>query len=367
MKSHSEAGIINSDQTKKYQRSNAMTQEYYNTGRRKFQHITKEKRAQLEILLNIKPKLSKVKIAKTLGIARSTLYEELHRGTVEQIDTNLVKYKKYFADTGQRVYEEHRKNSRNPLKIVKAAKFVEYAEKEMLDKKLSPDAICGYAAAKDLFEEMVCTRTLYNYIDQCLLQVRNIDLPLRVKLNTKVRKIRKNRRIYGDSIEIRPTQINERSEFGHWEIDTIVGTIDSSPVLLTLDERMTRYRIIVKIASKTAKEVNRALRKIIKDFGDKAKHIFKSITADNGSEFAKLNKISKEIHIYFAHPYSSFERGTNEKQNSLARRFFPKGTSFKNVPAHAVQRVQDWINNLPRKIFGYSTSVSLFDDFVNSF
>ncbi len=214
---------------------------------------------------------------------------------------------------------------------------------------------------------MVCTRTLYNYIDQCLLKVRNIDLPLRVKLNTKVRKNRKNRRIFGDSIEIRPEQVNDRSEFGHWEIDTIVGTIDTSPVLLTLDERTTRYRFIVKIPSRTAKAVNRALRKILKSFGDKAKNIFKSITADNGSEFASLKKVAKHLKIFYAHPYSSYERGTNEKQNSLVRRFFPKGSSFKKVPAHALQRVQDWINNLPRKMFGYKSSTSLFDNFVNSF
>ncbi len=96
-----------------------MTKEYYNTGRRKFQHLTKEKRAQLEIILKTNPKLSKVKIAETLGIARSTLYEELKRGTVEQMDTNLIKYKKYFSDVGQRVYEEHRRNSRKPLKWLK--------------------------------------------------------------------------------------------------------------------------------------------------------------------------------------------------------------------------------------------------------
>lgn len=270
----------------------------------------------MEIIIKTNPKLSKVKIAEILGIARSTLYEELKRGTVEQMDTNLIKYKKYFSDVGQRVYEEHRRNSRKPLKMAKAMDFIKYAEKEILENKLSPDTICGYAAATKLFDEMVCTRTLYNYIDQCLLKVRNIDLPLRVKLNTKVHRNRKNRRIFGDSIEIRPEQINDHSEFGHWEIDTIVGTIDTSPVLLTLDERTTRYRFIVKIPSRTAKAVNRALRKILKNFGDKAKNIFKSITADNGSEFASLKKAAKHLRIFYAHPYSSYERGTKFADSS---------------------------------------------------
>ena len=101
-----------------------MTQEYYSTGRRKFQHLTSEKRAQLEILLKVKPKIPKTEIAQMLGIARSTLYDELNRGSVKQLDTNLAEYKKYFADAGQRVYEEHRKNSRNPCKLVKVSEFI---------------------------------------------------------------------------------------------------------------------------------------------------------------------------------------------------------------------------------------------------
>ena len=96
-----------------------MTQEYYSTGRRKFQHLTSEKRAQLEILLKVVPKIPKTKIAQMLGIARSTLYAELGRGSVEQLDTNLVKYKKYFADAGQRGYEEHRKKQQKSLQTGK--------------------------------------------------------------------------------------------------------------------------------------------------------------------------------------------------------------------------------------------------------
>ena len=110
-----------------------MTQEYYSTGRRKFQHLTAEKRAQFKILLKVEPKIPKIKIAQMLGISRSTLYDELNRGIVKQLDTNLVEYKKYFADAGQRVYEEHRKNSLDPCKPAKVTEFIEY-----------PDTIVGY-------------------------------------------------------------------------------------------------------------------------------------------------------------------------------------------------------------------------------
>lgn len=343
-----------------------MTQKDYTTKRKKFQHLTKEKRAQLEILLKIKPKIPKTQIAKTLEIARSTLYEELKRGTVEQLDTNLLLHKKYFADAGQRVYEEHRKNSRNPCKLSKVAEFIEYAEKKILKEKLSPDSVVGEAKKYNLFgDAIVCTKTLYNYIDLMLLKVRNIDLPLRVKIRTKVRKIRKNRRIFGESIENRPEEINNRIDFGHWEIDTIVGTVDTAPVLLTLDERKTRKRIVRKIKSRSCKEVNKALRKIMREYGKSAPKIFKSITADNGSEFAHLSEAVPFAKIYYAHPYSSCERGTNEKQNSLVRRFFPKGKSFEKVSAKAVQRVEDWINFLPRKIFDYSCSYDLFSEYIN--
>lgn len=104
-----------------------MTQGQYNTRKRKFQHLTREKRAQIEILL--RQGVAKTQIAKTVGIARSTLYNELKRGTVEQIDTNLKKYHKYFWDVGQRVYEENRVSSRPPMKLMYAYEFVRYAEK----------------------------------------------------------------------------------------------------------------------------------------------------------------------------------------------------------------------------------------------
>lgn len=336
-----------------------MSQLHYNTKNRNFKHITEKQRIQIETLL--KMNISKTKIAQIVGISRSTLYCELKRGTVEQLDTHLCVHKEYFADAGQRVYNENRKNSRNPLKLVKAHDFIEYAEKQILENKLSPDAVCGRAKLENKFNEIVCTKTLYNYIDKCLIKVKNIDLPLRVKLNTKVRKNRKNRRILGKSIENRPPIVDTREEFGHWEIDTIVDTKDTSPVLLTLDERQTRLRHIFKISSRSSDAVLEGIEKLRKIYGDDFTKVFKSITSDNGSEFAKLPEQLPEIDIYFAHPYSSFERPTNEKQNSLVRRFFPKGKSFKNVSDEAIARVECWINDLPRKIFDYHSSLEFFN------
>lgn len=336
-----------------------MLQKDYNTKRRKFKHLTKEKRAQIEIL--IKNNIPKSQIAKQLGISRSTLYRDLERGTIVQINTHLKEYKAYFCDVGQRVYEENRANSKNTFKFAKVYEFVKYAEKQILENKLSPDAICGRAKLMKSFENMVCTKTLYNYIDIGLLKVKNIDLQLRVKRKTKRDVVKKNRKILGLSIENRPNEIEKREEFGHWEIDTVVGKRDSSSVLLTLDERKTRKRHIIKIDSRSSQSVEQGLNKIIAIYGKKFNAVFKSITSDNGPEFSSLNQFLENVPIYYAHPYSSFERGTNEKQNSLIRRFLPKGKSFDDVSDEAVPQIENWINNLPRKIFGYLSSLELFN------
>lgn len=335
-----------------------MTQDKYTTRRRKFQHLTKEKRAQIEILL--RQGLPKAKIAREVGIARSTLYLELARGTVEQMDSELRVCRKYFGDAGQRVYEAHRQNSRPPLKLVKAYAFVSYAETQMLEEKLAPDAICGAARRSGEFEETVCAKTLYNYIDQRLLKVKNIDLPLKVKRKQRPKAHPAHKRLYGMSIEKRPESVNQRKEFGHWEIDTVVGRQGSSAVLLTLDERTTRFRHIVKIPSRSAQAVEQGLQQLRAVYGERFGSVFRSITSDNGSEFASLPKSCPDVPIYYAHPYAAYERGLNEKQNSLIRRFFPKGCSFDNVSLDAVQRVQDWINRLPRKDFRYASPADLF-------
>jgi IS30 family transposase len=337
-----------------------MTYINYTTNKKTFKHLNYEQRKLIERWLE--EKYTKVKIAELLGVSRSTIYEEINRGTVIQLNSDLSEYKKYFADAGQRVYEEHRANSRKPYKLAEVTEFIEYAEEEILTNKKAPDTICGRAKIENKFSKTVCTKTLYNYIDMGLLRVKNIDLPLRVKLNKKSRVVRKNRRILGESIEKRPEKVNNREEFGHWEIDTVIGTKTKGSVLLTLDERLTRKRFIVKIAGKTTEAVKEGLLSIYSSFGDNATKIFKSITSDNGSEFAKLSTtLPSSTSIYYAHPYSSGERGTNEKQNSLIRYFYPKGRSFNDVSETLIARVEDWINNLPRKFAKYLTSNELFE------
>lgn len=338
-----------------------MSQEQYSTKGRKFKHLNEYQRGKIEVMLKLK--IPKARIAKELGISRSTLYEEIKRGTVTQLTSELMEVQRYFADVGQRVYEERRRESRNPYKLAAAIEFVSYAEKKILEDKLSPDAICGREALECRFPVSVCTKTLYNYIDTGLVKVKNIDLLMRVKRKPMKRsENRENKRLYGESIEKRPAYIENRQEAGHWEIDTVVGKKETKEVLLTLDERKTRKLLVVKLPSWTAAAVREGMRSLLAPLGDRVGDVFKSITSDNGSEFASLPDILPHTAVYYAHPYSSFERGTNENQNGLIRRFFPKGTDFASVSDEAIRRVQDWINSLPRKILLYRSPIELFHD-----
>ena len=152
-----------------------------------------------------------------------------------------------------------REASRKPFKLSTAAPFLKYLEKEVLQNKFFPDSICGRAKLQNMFPVTLCTKTIYNYIDLGLISIKNIDLPLRIRRNPKKHHCRKNRRILGDSIEQRPQIVNVRQEFGHWEIDTIVGKRKAGEVLLALDERMTRCRHVIKISGKTKEGVRKGL------------------------------------------------------------------------------------------------------------
>lgn len=132
--------------------------------------------------------------------------------------------------------------------------------------------------------------------------------------------------------------------------------------IASADERMTRRRQIIKIPSKTKAGVAAGLNLLRQTYGNNFAKVFRGITSDNGSEFNSLADAFKEGCVYFAHPYSSGERGANEKQNSLVRRFIPKGKDIATVSDYTVQKTEDWINNLPRKILGYRTSEELFQE-----
>ena len=295
-------------------------------------------------------------------IARSTLYEEIKRGTVTQKRSDWTYYEQYFAQSGQMRYERNRENSGKPSKFNAAQDFIRYVENAILKDKHSPDAICGRAKRMNLFEVSVCTKTIYNYIVMGLLKVKNIDL--RQKVRRRKRKEKKNHddgRTLGESIDRRDPLVDERSTFGNWELDTIVGKKGTDPVLLAADERKKRKRHLIKIRAKTAEAVAEGIAKLRELYGAQFSQVFRTITCDNGSEFARLQEAVPEAKVYDAHPYAPWERGTNEKQNALVRYFIPKSMDMTNLSEEEVQRVEVWINTLPRKILGYETPQERFD------
>ena len=263
------------------------------------------------------------------------------------------------------MYIENRQNSRKNYRCLETVDFLRYVEEKVITAGWSIDACVGYAKKNHLFDEneMVCTKTLYNYIDSGLLSITNMDLAEKLSRNTKTKKVRRNKKNLGKSIEERPEDVELREEFGHWEIDSVIGKKkDTEPVVMTIVERKLRMSLWIKVKNHTAEAIDEALAELIPQFGDKYKEIFKSITGDNGSEFANLSKLeSMGISVYFTHPYTSCEKGTNECHNKMLRRFIPKGKSIEDYSADDIMYFADKINNLPRKILNYHTPEELFE------
>lgn len=330
------------------------------TPKSKGQHLTLSERIEIQMMKRLE--YSNRRIAKVINRSHSTINDEIKRGLASQkkiVNGKAYYTDDYYAETGQMVYERHRENCQPHYKLFKVEKFIEYATQKIVKDKWSPDTIVGRALKEDLFDKAncVCAKTLYNYIDQGLIsELNNLHLWLKLRRNTKSKKARDHRRILGQSIEERPHEINERLSFGHWEIDTVIGQKKKEePVLLTLTERLTRYQIILKIKGKHEEAVNEGLKQLTED-NPHFPLLFKSITSDNGSEFAGLTECIQALsQIYFAHPYASWERGTNERHNGIIRRFIPKGKSIQNISDSQIKQVTHWMNHLPRKILNYRT------------
>jgi IS30 family transposase len=346
---------------------NTMGQVNNNTMSRKGKHLNYEERIKLEALY--KCGLSATCIGEQLHRHRRTIEREIRTGMVDQLDTNLLEFQVYSADAGQ-VEHDKRGMAKGPsLKIGNDHELAKYLEANIgtAKNKLSPYAVIENIKNKNLvFKTNICCKTVYNYLDKNLfLTISNKDLL--VKKDGKKRDYHKIRQAItntkGTSIADRPIEIDLRSEYGHWEMDTVVGKQGTKPVLLVLSERKTRQELIFKIASKSQGEVIKVINRIERQYGGKFKDIFKSITTDNGGEFLDFEGIEKSLFrkkkrtkMYFAHPYSSWERGTNENINKMIRRFVPKGVDIGTFSHDDISRIQTWMNNYPRKVLGGKTA-----------
>ncbi|CIR18041.1 IS1239 transposase [Streptococcus pneumoniae] len=262
----------------------------------KAKHLTIDSRRLIERWK--KEGKSNREIASLLGKAPQTIHTEIKRGTVRQC-LGKGRFKEvYSADYAQQSYENNRKRS---------------VKKSSLTKELK--------------------EKILHYHNQ--------------KFSPDKKQASTNFKPAGQSIEQRSEAINLRLENGHYEIDTVLLTRAKNYCLLVLTDRKSRHQIIRLIPNKSAEVVNQALKLILKQ------HKILSITADNGTEFNRLSNVFSEEHIYYAHPYASWERGTNENHNRLIRRWLPKGT--KKMTPKEVAFIEKWINNYPKKCLDYKS------------
>lgn len=332
-------------------------------------HLTWTDRLKIE--KGLKEGMKPIHIAKRLHVHNTTIYREIKRGTYTHLNSDLTTEERYSPEIAEERYRENLAAKGGGLKIGNDRELADYIERKILDEGYSPAAVVGEIKRKGLvFKTEVSEKTIYNYIDKgVFLRLTRKDLPEKGKRKREYKKVKAARPPKGESIENRPQEINERATFGHWEMDCVSGKKRTKKTLLVLSERLTRQEIIIPMRDQTAASVVKALDKLERKYGKRFPAVFKSITVDNGSEFAdcvgmersRLNAGKKRTQIYYCHPYSAYERGTNENINKMIRRFLPKGTDFRKVTAAYIQRVEEWINNYPREILGFQSAADLFN------
>ena len=302
------------------------------TKERRFTHLTWNDRLKIERML--KERYTNQEIADAVHVSIRTIFREKKRGLCVQRDSELREKLVYCADVAQRDYERNLAAKGPDLKIANDHALAKYLEEKIVDEKCSPRAAL---MAIDLegkhFDTSISVWTLYSYIYKgVFLRLTNKSLPVKGNQKSSYKVVQRAARApRGDSIEARPEETDSRETFGHWEMDSVVGKKETKKRLLVLTERKTRHEIVVMLANGRTETVVSAINALEKLYGPlRFKKIFQSITVDNGSEFADYAGIERSCiedaertHVYFCHPYSSFERGSNENNNKLIRRWLP--------------------------------------------
>lgn len=343
-----------------------MSQRDYSTGEKKKKHLTERDRYKIEAL--IAAKQSTKSISEQIGCSQRTIQRELQRGRVTQLNKGYEFIEVYKADVGQRIRDEQALNKGRGLKIGKDDAFAARIEQLIVAERYSPDAAIAQYAKENNGARVICTRTLYSYIwGGVFYGLGEESLP---RGKRKTRKQVKHRRVAlnntrGRSIEERTDGINERKEEGHWELDTVVGRPGTKACLLVMTERKKNLELVFRLSSKSEKCVVQALDRLERKLGyERFCEVFKSITCDNGCENLDMKGMERSIlrrnkrrtTIYYAHPYSAYERGANEGANVLIRRFVPKGTDIGSLPLAAVKRIAHWMNHYPRRKLDYASA-----------
>ena len=310
-----------------------------------YKHLTLEERYQIAAYL--KAGFSKQLIADHLNRNVSTIKRELKNNT---------------GLRGYRPIQAHRlaqNRHRDKPKAIKMTIELCSQLSALIQEQWAPEQIHGRMKLKGY--KTVCTATLYSFIKYDKATGGDLYKNLRHKAYKKRAPSTDNRgRIKNTvSIDERPAIVNEKSRLGDWEADTVIGK-GHKGVLVTLTERYSKLNLIAHVKSKHAEPVTQAIIRLLKPYRDE----LHTITFDNGKEFAYHEAIKEELQVdtYFAHPYSSWERGLNENHNGLIRQYLPKGKPLDKVTYHQVTEIQRKLNDRPRKLLGFKTPFEVYQE-----
>lgn len=322
---------------------------------KKYTHLNQGLRHQISALHKAGHSL-KV-IADHLGIHKSTVSRELKR--------NARKWGSYSPICAQEMANERKERFSLHRKFTLGMESI--IREKLTQEQWSPEQIKGYCDKHNI--PMVSHERIYQFI----YQDQAIGGDMYVNLRTARKK---NRRRYGSGksayqaiknrvfIDQRPAMINDKLRYGDWEIDTIVGK-NNKGAIVTLVERKSAFTLMAKLTGRNAGELARTVVNLMAPYKEK---VF-SITSDNGSEFARHQHIAQKLQavFYFAHPYSSWERGLNENTNRLIRQYIPKKSSFTHIDQDYINLITLKLNRRPRKKLNYNSPLRVYlSNFKNS-
>jgi len=311
-------------------------------------HLTFEQRYTIAVMYQ--NGIKKAEIAAILGRDKSVISREINRNCDKRSG-------KYQADLAQRKCEKRHREKPKEIKLTAALK--EYIDK-LLVKKFSPEQISGTAKRED--EPCVSTERIYQYIWKDKKQKGTLYLNLRTqgKRYRKRGSAKDKRGIIKDRVDIsaREPVVEERIRFGDLEIDTIIGK-DHKGAIITINDRATGMLKMKKTQGKDAEILAENVAEMLNDW----KPYLFTVTADNGKEFARHKTIAESLDIkfYFARPYHSWERGSNENLNGLIRQYIPKKTDFDTLSDQDIQQIEYDLNNRPRKRFNFNSPLIMFN------
>ncbi|WP_125780264.1 IS30 family transposase [Pseudoalteromonas rubra] len=313
----------------------------------KYQQLTEGRRYQISTLLEVGCSASE--IAKKVKCHRSTVYRELRRHRINE---------SYCPDAAHVMAIGKRKTAQKYRIPQKRIDFIRI----LLQSDWSPEQI---SAVLTSIKQPISHEWIYRYV---AVDKRNGGKLYR-HLRQGHKRYRRGRNDKGPtilnamSIDGRPEVVEERTRLGDWEIDTVLGK-QGTGALVTVLERKTRFYLVKKAASKSAEDVAQATIELLSPY----KKYVHTITADNGGEFAahELISASLEADFYFAHPYSSWERGANENANGLLRQYIKKGTNLREVSDADVEFAMSRINYRPKKCLGFKQPAVVFKEMMQA-